>query len=174
MPTLRTGTWREHRAFTLLELVVVLFLITLFTTIAIPRIQLFVSHGDTNKAIRQIRGTARYLAGMSSSTRIRYRLNYDLSQGICWVTRENDQGDFTEEKEVLTRLLKLPQGVTFKDVITPRGVHMEGTAYTEFFPTGWIEDTMIHLEGKDMISLELLPLTGEVRVYDGYVKKEEG
>ena len=172
-PMLKTGTWRKNRAFTLLELVIVLFIITLFATIAIPRIQVFISHGDTNKAVRQIRGVARYLAGLACSTRVHYHLNYDLSKGTSWVTRRDGGGDFTEHTGALTRSFTLPPGVTFRDVITPRGIHTEGTAYTEFFPTGWIEDTMIHLEGDDVISLKILPITGEIKVYEGYVKEEE-
>ena len=173
MPTSRTGIWRGNRGFTLLELVVVLFLVALFATLAIPRLQVFVSHGDVNKAIRQIRGVVRYLTGMAASTRAHYRLNYDLGQGICWVSRQNEQGEFTEEKEMLTRPLHLPPGVSFKDVSTPRGVQKEGTAYTEFSPAGWVEGTLIHLEGSYVLTLKLLPLTGEVEVYEGYVTEEE-
>lgn len=173
MPMLRIGISREHKAFTLLELVVVLFILTLFATIAIPRLQVFISHGDTNKAIRQIRGVARYLAGMSASTRSSYRLNYDLSQGECWVSRQNQEGEFIVEKEILTRPFNLPPGVILKDVITPRGVQKEGAAYTEFSPNGWVEETLIHLEGSNVVTVKLLPLSGEVKVYDGYVTEEE-
>ncbi|MBW2040060.1 MAG: type II secretion system protein [Deltaproteobacteria bacterium] len=168
----RTGTWNS-RAFTLLELVVVLFILALFATIAVPRLQLFLSHGDTNKAIRQIRGVVRYLAGMSASTRVPYRLNYDLSQGVCWVSCQNGEGEFMEEREVLTRPLHLPPGVSFKDVVTPRGEYKEGVPYTQFSPTGWVENTLIHLEGSCVVTLKLLPLTGEVKIYEGYVTEEK-
>jgi prepilin-type N-terminal cleavage/methylation domain-containing protein len=173
MPISRTGIWRRNNAFTLLELVVVLFLVALFATIAIPRIHLFISRGDTNKAIRQIRGVVRYLTGMSASTRVRYRLNYNLVEGVCWVSCQNEQGEFIEEKEILTRPLHLPPGVIFKDIVTPRGMQKEGVAYTEFSPNGWVEQTLLHLEGSTIVTAKLLALTGEVKVYDGYVTEEE-
>lgn len=173
MPMSRTGTWKNKRAFTLLELVVVLFIVTLFATLVIPRLGTFLSHGDTNKAIRQIRGMVRYLAGMSAATRTQYRLHYDLDEGVCWVGRPNEEGEFIEEKEVLTRPLHLPSGVSFTDVNTPRGVSREGVAYTDFFPTGWVEETFIHVEGASAVTLKLLSLTGEIKVYEGYVTEEE-
>jgi prepilin-type N-terminal cleavage/methylation domain-containing protein len=173
MPILRTGTWKNRQAFTLLELVVVLFIVALFATLVIPRLGTFLSHGDTNKAIRQIRGLVRYLAGMSASTRAPYRLHYDLDEGLCWVSRQGGVGEFTEEHEILTRPLHLPQGVRFQDISTPRGVYTEGEVYTDFFPTGWVEDTLIHVEGSSIVTLKLLPLTGEIKVYEGYVTEEE-
>jgi hypothetical protein len=145
----------------------------LFATLVIPRLGAFLSHGDTNKAIRQISGIARYLAGMSASTKAPYRLHYDLDDGRCWVSRQNEEGEFADEQEILTRPLRLPKGVRFKDVSTPRGVHSEGVAYTDFFPTGWVEDTLIHLEGGSAVTLKFLTLTGEVKVYEGYVTEEE-
>jgi prepilin-type N-terminal cleavage/methylation domain-containing protein len=168
----RIGIW-NRRAFTLLELVVVLFIVVLFATLVIPRLGAFLSHGDTNKAIRQIRGIARYLAGMSASTRTPYRLHYDLDEGLCWVSRQNEEGEFTAEQEILSRPLRLPKGVRFQDVSTPRGVSREGVAYTAFFPTGWVEDTLIHVEGSSVVTLKLLHLTGEVKIYEGYVTEEE-
>jgi hypothetical protein len=114
----------------------------------------------------------RYLAGMSVSTRAPYRLYYDLKEGVCWVGRPNKEGEIIKEQEMLTRPLHLPSGVRFMDLSTPRGVQKEGVAYTEFFPTGWVEETLIHLEGGSVVTVKLLPLSGEVKVYEGYV--EEG
>ena len=173
MPMSRTGIWQNRSAFTLLELVVVLFIVSLFATLVVPRIGAFFSHGDTNKAIRQIKGVVRYLTGMSASTRTPYRLHYDLDEGRCWVSRQGEEGGFTKEQEMLTRPLHLPKGVRFQDISTPRGVYTEGEAYTDFFPTGWVEDTLIHIEGGSLVTLKLLHLTGDVKVYEGYVTEEE-
>jgi len=172
MPTSRAGT-SNSRAFTLIELVVVLFIVALLSSLVIPRIGRFLSHGDTNKAVRQMRAMVRYLSGMSIATRAPYYLYYDLKEGTCWVGRPNAEGEIVKEQEMLTRPLHLPYGVRFKDVSTPRGVQKEGVAFTEFSPTGWVEDTLIHLEGDSVVTLRLLPLTGEVKVYEGYVETVE-
>jgi prepilin-type N-terminal cleavage/methylation domain-containing protein len=169
MPTSRAGT-SNNRAFTLIELVVVIFIMALLASLVIPRIERFLSHGDTNKAIRQMRAMVRYLAGMSIATRSSYLLYYDLKEGTCWVGRPNAEGEIIKEQEMLTRPLHLPYGVKFKDLSTPRGFQKEGVAYTEFFPSGWVEDTLIHLEGDSIVTVRLLPLTGEVKVYEGYVE----
>ena len=169
MPISRAGT-STSKAFTLIELVVVLFIVALLASLVTPRIGTFLSQGDTDKAIRQLRGLVRYLTGMSVSTKSSYRLYYDLKEGTCWVGRPNEEGEIIKEEEMLTRPLHLPAGVKFKDLSTPRGVQKEGVAYTEFFPTGWVEDTLIHLEGSSITTVRLLPLTGEVKVYEGYVE----
>ena len=78
-----------------------------------------------------------------------------------------------EEQEILTRSVRLPPGVRFTDISTPRGEQREGVAYTDFFPTGWVENTLIHLEGGAVVTLKLLSLTGEIKVYEGYVTEEE-
>jgi prepilin-type N-terminal cleavage/methylation domain-containing protein len=173
MPTSRAGTW-SSRAFTLIELVVVLFILALLVSLVMPRIGTLLSHGDTNKAIRQIRGMARYLAGMAVSTRTPYLLYYDLKEGTCWVGRPNEQGEIIKEQEMLTRPLHLPSGVRFIDISTPRGVQMQGVAYTEFSPTGWVEETLIHIGGGRAVTIQLLPLTGDIKVYEGYVEIVEG
>ena len=173
MPTLRAGTSTKTDGFTLLELAVVLFIIALISAIAIPRLQPFLQHGDTNKAVRQIRGLVRYVAGASLSTRMQYRISYDFSERTCHVTRQNSEGDYVEERDAMGRRITLPPGVIFKDVMTPRGTQKEGTAYTDFYPNGWIEYTMIHVQGFDELSVKLVPLTGEVKVYEGYVVEDE-
>jgi prepilin-type N-terminal cleavage/methylation domain-containing protein len=135
MPMSRTGTWKNRSAFTLIELVVVLFIVALFAALVIPRLGAFLSHGDTNKAIRQIRGLARYLTGMSASTRTPYRLHYDLDEERCWVSRSGVAGEFIEEQETLVRPLRLPNGVRFQEISTPRGVSKEGVYTVVFYAT---------------------------------------
>ncbi len=173
MPILQAGNWKSRRGFTLIELVVVLFIVALVAGLVIPRLGLFISHGDTQKAVRQMRGLVRYLSGLAITTKTEYRLYYDLKKGVCWAAHRDEQGEFIPEQESLIRPLHLPPGVRFQDIITPRGEHREGVAYTDFFPSGGVEWTLIHLEGDSRITLRLLPLTGELKVYEGYVSEVE-
>jgi prepilin-type N-terminal cleavage/methylation domain-containing protein len=168
MPTSRAGTW-NNRAFTLIELVIVIVIVALLATVVTPRLKAMLSHGDTNKAIRQIRGMVRYVAGMSAATGSLYRLHFDLDQRLCWVGRPNKEGEIIKEQELLTRPLHLPTGVKFQDISTPRGVSKEGVTYTDFFPSGWVEETLIHVEGGVVVTIKFLPVTGEVKVFEGYV-----
>jgi general secretion pathway protein H len=172
MPTSRAGTWNS-RGFTLIELIVVMFIIAVLAGLVTPRLQAMLSHGDTTKATRQIRGVVRYVTGMAASTARMYRLHYDLDQQTCWVGRPNSEGLIVKEEEILTRTLHLPPGVRIQDVSTPRGVANEGVAYTDFFPDGWVEETIIHLVGGQTVTIKLLPVIGEVKIYDGYVVEVE-
>lgn len=169
MRTSRAGT-SIRSGFTLIELVVVLFIVALLASLVMPRLGAFLSHGDTNKAIRQLRGVVRYLTGLAATSKGTYRIYYDIAAGSCWVGKVTEGEQVERDNGFLTRQFRLPPGVRFAEVITPRGVYKEGVAYTEFSPTGWVEETLIQLEGDARVTLRLLPLSGEVRVYEGFVE----
>ena len=50
----------------------------------------------------------------------------------------------------------------------------EGEARIRFFANGTVERALIHLrnEKNDAYTLEINPLTGFVKIYDGYIEKK--
>ena len=69
--------------------------------------------------------------------------------------------------------LKLPAGVRVLDVWTD-GMDQaatEGEVHVHFFPGGYAQDAMVHLEDSDrrVFSLQLQPLLGKVAITDHYV-----
>ncbi len=69
--------------------------------------------------------------------------------------------------------LKLPPGVRVLDVWTD-GMDQamtEGEVYVHFFPGGYAQDAMVHLEDADgrVFTLQLRPLLGKVAITDHYV-----
>jgi len=61
--------------------------------------------------------------------------------------------------------------VRFKDLQLPgRGKFSAGQVTTLIHPSGWVEETIIHLEdgAGEMLTLRVSPLTGITEVFDGY------
>lgn len=80
---------------------------------------------------------------------------------------------FSEEESYILKAVTLGSGVYFKDVQVSyqEGRAEEGLAYTYFFPNGYATPTVINLrdeEDEDNYSLEVLPLSGRVRIRSEY------
>ena len=92
MRTLRTGIWKRISkllkkpasgtdGFTLLEMIIVMFLLVAMLGIVIPRIDLSDDLGSTG---RKFIGSVRTLQGIAMSTQKPVKLYLDLDQGQYW------------------------------------------------------------------------------------------
>jgi prepilin-type N-terminal cleavage/methylation domain-containing protein len=177
------GTVFRQAGFTLFELIVVLFIVSLISLVVFPKIQSFLDP-DLPGTARHLIATIRYLRDEAETKKQVYRLSYDLDRGEYWTSvvteKSSDTGQESEgsqEKEsAATKHVALPGKIRFKDVATlHQGKVSEGQAYTQFYPSGRVEKTLIHLTlGQDQIlALMISPLTGDVKVYDHYVEQED-
>lgn len=173
MPTSRAGIWKSEKGFTLIELTTVLIIIGIISVFAVPGFKNLLWHGDIKGAVRRLSGAIRYAHNQAAITKSRHRLNYDLDANRYWVTFRDAEGEFVEDRSILARNMALPDKVRFKDISIPEeGEVIHGTAHTEFVPNGLVEDTVIHLENDEgrVFTLMIKPLTGNVKVYDRYIK----
>lgn len=185
IPPFSGSVWPYSRSavtspgFTLLELTVVLFIIGLLLTMIVPHL------GDVGGArldatAKRMAAVVRYLAGEAALQNRPYRLNYDLDKHTYWITTltpTQDGAEFQEDQSPLSRPVQLPQTITFADVQVPGVGRMStGRVYTHFFPQGYTDPTLIHLRDQRsrVITVFIPPLTGEARIYDGYVDKLVG
>ena len=161
--------------FTLLELTVVLFIIGLLVTIAIPHL------GNTSNArldatAHRLAATVRYLSGEAALRNRPYRLNYDLDKHIYWITTlvtTQDHAEFRNDLSPLSRPVQLPPSITFADIQTSGvGRISTGRLSTHFQPQGYADPTVIHLRNQQSRTITVLipALTGEARIYEGYVE----
>ncbi|MBI3327788.1 MAG: hypothetical protein HYZ81_13940, partial [Nitrospinae bacterium] len=99
-----------------------------------------------------------------------YRLNYNLKAGELWVTFLDDAGQFAEDISSLGGRRRLLMGIRFEDIVTPTEKVKDGQAFTKFFPTGLVENAIIHLRTDDGAQLTLFihPLSGRVTIEQGY------
>ncbi|SRR5579884_404378 len=155
--------------FTLLELMLVVFILGITALLIFPRVASF-GAGDLKWTSRHFAGLIQHLAQESSSTKQTYRLYFNLENGAYWVASLRDSGEFVEMTDPMLARRVLPKEVSFEDVVTPQqGKVNEGEAFMQFYPVG-VENAWIHLkQGERKWTLVVNPLTGRVKVYDEYV-----
>mgnify|MGYP007079515845 CR=1 FL=1 len=84
---------------------------------------------------------------------------------------------FKIDTSINKKKLPLPDGVTFKGVITQQAEEPvdTGVAYTHFFPHGVSEQTIIYLvdEADHGVTLVVKPINGKTRLFNEIKKKDE-
>jgi general secretion pathway protein H len=171
---LKQAQSKSQSGFTLIELILVLFIVGLLLATVFPKLS-GLGRGDLNLTSRHLIRTVQLIMDRSTSTKRLYRLHYDLDHHQYWATVLQGNGEFVPvDPSVLTRVT-LPRLVQFEDVTTLRqGKVTQGEAYTQFYPTGMVEKTLLHLTlgDKETVTLMVQPLTGRVKVMEGYVEEE--
>lgn len=160
---------RGRAGFTLVEIVVVMVLVSLFMVFSVP---LFSDIGTSSlgTSARRLSGTIKYLFNESAISGLEYRLIYDLDQGTYHAQVLEADGQLVEAPDQ-GRQAALKGSVRFKDLQLPgRGKFSAGQVTTRFHPSGWVEETIIHLDDESgaMLTLRVTPLTGTTEVFDGY------
>lgn len=155
--------------FTLVEIVVVMVLISLFVVLSVP---LFSNIGTSGlgTSARRLSGTIKYLFNESAMSGLEYRLLYDLDKGIYRARILEANGELVDAPDQ-GREAALKGDVQFIDLQLPgRGKFSAGQVTTLIHPSGWVEETIIHLEDGDgeMLTLRVSPLTGTTEVFNGY------
>lgn len=169
MPTSTAGRSTSQRGVTLIELCVVLLLIGLFSALLIPNLDRF-GQGELDAAARRLRGTIKYLYNEAALTGREHRLVYDLERGTYRGLMLRPDGELTAVQGA-GREARLPAGIRFRELtLRGRGTFTGGEITTRIHPTGWLEETIIHLrdEGGAERTLRVAPLSGAADIYEGY------
>jgi prepilin-type N-terminal cleavage/methylation domain-containing protein len=170
------SSWTQD-GFSLIELSIVILLLSFLLLLSIPRFGAVLVGQRLNSTGHLITGLVRYLYDQSTAKKRLYRLNYHFKDGEIWITFPNDEGEFIEDRlSSFTRRRKLPTGIQFEDIETPMGKVTEGQAYTQFFATGLVDQTIVHVRADDGAQLSVLihPLNGRVTIEQGYRKLDTG
>jgi len=163
--------------FTLLELVLVLFIMGVVVAVAFPKFR-NIGGGDVKLEARTLIGRIQGLYGEATFTRRVHRLVLDLDEERYWAeVQTGTGGEFARVDPGFMPEVRLPSGIDLKDVITAAaGKRQEGRTEIRFSPMGQVDLATIHLEDADgaVLTLEVNPLTGKVAVRDGYVETTIG
>lgn len=169
MPISTAGTCNKRSGFTLVELVVVLFLIGLFSALTLPMLTGF-GADNLNLSARRIVGTVKYLFNEAALSGRVYRLSYDLDRATYVAKEQKTDGELVPVTGVGAER-HLEGKVRFEDItVAGRGTTNAGTVTVDIHPEGWLPETTIHLKDDKgrQLTLHILPYTGTTEVYEGY------
>ncbi|MHB1287101.1 MAG: prepilin-type N-terminal cleavage/methylation domain-containing protein [Leptospirales bacterium] len=179
----RTGSKRQKHfpihypygidhGYTLIEMMVVLFLIALTAAIIAPKLAL-----RENKGLRAISGhlasESRALYWEAISRQKVIRLYYDLDKKTISAFQIEPNGEKKLVQTPESSPWNLPKYFRFDRIVTlHQGKVDSGKTFTQYFPSGSVEPTTIHLSDQTDRSLTLVigTLNGKVRIYKGDVR----
>ena len=156
---------RSSRGFTILEIIIVLFLLVGLLGIILPRISLDDSLGTVG---RRMVGTVRSLQSLAMLTQKTVRLYVDMDQGVYWpVILDGNQEKIPTDPTWATPL-KLSETIRISDILADQGKKESGRVDLFFYPTGRIDPATIHLidAKNNILAIAIEPVTGTIRMSD--------
>ena len=164
----------RHHGFTLIELIVVIALLSIMLVITIPRFHNVLVADSAGKTSRWMIGTVKALRESAFKDQKRYILHIDMDAGNLWTS----DASMTEEAilEAASTGYRLPDDVHLLDVEFPvNGKVSTGRADIFFYPQGYSDQALIHLDGEDSVSLtySIEPFLSEIGIYETYKSYHE-
>jgi prepilin-type N-terminal cleavage/methylation domain-containing protein len=160
--------------FTLLELAVVIFIMGLMLTLALPYLGGFREAALKSQA-RRMAGRATYMFDEATGHKMVLRLIFDLDNNGYAAAQLDPYAVkpvFAPDNSLSGKPVMLPAAIRIRDVtIEGIGTVNKGVVATNFYPEGYVDATVIHLEdaSEDVMTLEISPLTGQVAIIAGDV-----
>ncbi len=195
-------TSTKSRGFSLIELMVVVAIIGLFTAVALPKLTSFF-RVSLESATRDLASIIKETYNATMVTGKVHRLVFDLTKNEYWVESspnafllntsesrekierrkrrdrhyEEAPSGFNLERLITRKKKSLPMGVSIEDIVTQQGDEpvTTGTAYSHFFPYGITERTIVHLkdQSEHQFSLVIAPTIGSTDLYMRYVRPND-
>jgi len=163
---------RPAAGFTLLELSIVLFIIGLIVTIAMPYAGGY-RKAQLKSEARRLAGRASYLFDAAESQKVVMELVFDLDHNAYAVLRLDPYSptpSFVPDRSVAGRPVQMGAAVAIRDVtVGDLGTFRRGMVATQFYPEGYVDATLVHLidASGHVVTLDFNPLTGQVLIGDG-------
>jgi prepilin-type N-terminal cleavage/methylation domain-containing protein len=157
--------FRSSAGFTLLEMLVALFLLGGVLAVILPRISF---EEDLRSTGRKLVGLLRTFQGQAAADQTPLRLYLDLDQGLYWMMVIEGK----EERLPLDPAWKLPrslpESIRVTEVSIGQDKRLSGRVGVTFFPNGRIEPvTMYLMDNKsNLLGVAVDSLTGAIRVSD--------
>jgi general secretion pathway protein H len=165
---------RAADGFTLLELAVVIFIMGLMLSLAMPYLGGFRQAALKSQA-RRLAGRATYMFDEATGHKLILRLIFDIDNNGYAAAQLDPyavQPVFAPDNSLSGKPVMLPPAIRIRDVtVEGVGTVNRGTVFINFYPEGYVDATVVHLEDAsgDVMTLEFSPLTGQVAIVAGDV-----
>ncbi|MGH7781158.1 MAG: pilus assembly FimT family protein [Candidatus Binataceae bacterium] len=163
---------KGERGFTLLELAIVIFIMALMFTIALPYMGGF-RKAQLKSEARRLAGRASYLYDEAATQKVVLRLVFDLDHqryGVARLDPYTANPQFVADHSMAGKIVVMPPTVGIRDVtVADQGTFTRGTVACQFYPEGYVDATVVHLEDLSghVMTLVFNPLTGQVSILAG-------
>lgn len=149
--------------FTILEMLIVLFLLTLVVGIVLPRISL---DEDLNSTGRKLVGVLRTFQGLASTSQQPLKLYLDLDQSTYWMMMVEGKEERLPLDPGWKTPRSLPESIRFTEVSIGQDKRFTGRVDVSFFANGRIEPVTMYLMDtkNNLLGLAVDSLTGGIRV----------
>jgi len=151
--------------FTILEIIIVLFLLVGLLGIVLPRISLEENLGSVG---RRMVGTVRSLQSLAMSTQKTVRLYVDMDRGVYWPVILDGNQEKVPTDATWATPLTLPSAIRVSDILVSQGKKESGRVDLFFYPTGRIDPATLHLvdASNNILAIAIEPVTGAIRMSD--------
>ncbi|MCI5124304.1 MAG: prepilin-type N-terminal cleavage/methylation domain-containing protein [Candidatus Electrothrix sp. AR5] len=172
---MRTGT--DQKGFTLIELVIVMVLISLTASFALPKIQANLYTNELSATAQRFVGLVTQVGQEARAKHVAFALRFDI-EANAFLAVPVTSGPETEEEEENNAYLraKLDDSVSLVGIETHGDETSAGTEDTGilFTTKGYAQKAAIHFEGDtgDQVSVILSPFLGVARILEGHVSLE--
>jgi type II secretory pathway pseudopilin PulG len=156
---------RASTGFTILEIIIVLFLLVGLLGIVLPRISL---EENLSSVGRRMVGTVRSLQSLAMSTQKTVRLYVDIDRGVYWPMILDGNQEKVPTDAAWTTPVNLPATIRFSDILAAQEKKASGRVDLSFYPTGRIDSATMHLvDGRNnILAIAIEPVTGAIRMSD--------
>jgi type II secretory pathway pseudopilin PulG len=156
---------RSSQGFTILEIIIVLFLLVGLLGIILPKISLEDNLGSVG---RRMVGTVRSLQSLAMTTQKTVRLYVDIDRGVYWPVILDGNQEKVPADPTWATPLKLSETIRFSDIFVAQGKKESGRVDLVFYPTGRIDPATMHLVDtrNNILAIAIEPVTGAIRVSD--------
>jgi type II secretory pathway pseudopilin PulG len=156
---------RASDGFTILEIIIVLFLLVGLLGIVLPRISL---DENLSSVGRRMVGTVRSLQSLAMSSQKTVRLYIDMDRGLYWpMILEGNQEKAPIDPTWATPL-NFPATIRVSDILLSQGKKESGRVDLSFYPTGRIDPMTMHMMDakNNILAIAIEPVTGAIRMSD--------
>jgi prepilin-type N-terminal cleavage/methylation domain-containing protein len=165
-----------RQGFTLIELIVVMVLISLTASFAVPKIRAGLDANELKTAVRRFIGLVAETGQEARSKRVALELRFDADEHL-FTTVPVAPDTSVEEKNIYAKA-QIGESVEVVDIASAHGdkiTHSAGDLTIRFSSRGYVDKTIVHFRGDngDELSVTLSPFLGVTRVLAGYVSLDD-